>query len=119
MIRRPPRSTLFPYTTLFRSLDANLRWDASSRFAPGHRWGFFPGVAVAWRVSEESFGRRLATFDNLKLRASYGETGNQEGINLYDYLQLITVGRPWPYDRGDPFGQGGQDQPAFLSGMVS
>jgi len=100
-------------------LDANLRWDGSSRFAPGHRWGFFPGVAVAWRVSEEPFGRRLATFDNLKLRASYGETGNQEGINLYDYLQLITVGRPWPYDRGYPFGQGGQDQPAFLSGMVS
>src|SRR2546430_9499107 len=53
MIRRPPRSTLFPYTTLFRSLDANLRWDASSRFAPGHRWGFFPGVAVAWRLTEE------------------------------------------------------------------
>ncbi|PYP60301.1 MAG: SusC/RagA family TonB-linked outer membrane protein [Gemmatimonadetes bacterium] len=100
-------------------LDANLRWDGSSRFAPGHRWGFFPGVAVAWRVSEEPFGRRLATFDNLKLRASYGETGNQEGINLYDYLQLITIGRPWPYDRGYPFGQGGQDQPAFLSGMVS
>ncbi|OLE60019.1 MAG: SusC/RagA family TonB-linked outer membrane protein, partial [Bacteroidetes bacterium 13_1_20CM_4_60_6] len=100
-------------------LDANLRWDGSSRFAPDHRWAFFPGVAVAWRVSEEPFGRRLATFDNLKLRASYGETGNQEGINLYDYLQLITIGRPWPYDRGYPFGQGGQDQPAFLSGMVS
>src|SRR5437899_7777571 len=47
-------------------LDANLRWDGSSRFAPGHRWGFFPGVAVAWRVSEGPFGRRLATFDKLK-----------------------------------------------------
>ena len=96
-------------------LDANLRLDGSSRFAPDHRWGFFPGVAVAWRLSEEPFARHLAAFDNLKLRASYGETGNQEGINLYDYLQLITIGRGYPY----PFGAGGQDQSAFLSGMVA
>ena len=97
-------------------LDATLRYDGSSRFAPDKRWGFFPGVSLAWRVSEEPFARRhLAVFDNLKLRASYGETGNQEGINLYDYLQLITIGRGYPY----PFGPGGQDQSAFLSGMVS
>jgi TonB-linked SusC/RagA family outer membrane protein len=101
-------------------LDATLRYDGSSRFAPDKRWGSFPGVSVAWRLSEEPFVRRhLPSFDNLKLRASYGETGNQEGINLYDYLQLITIGRPWPLDRGYPFGQGGQDQSAFLSGMVS
>ena len=96
-------------------LDANMRWDGSSRFAADRRWGFFPGVAVAWRVSEEPFARGLTMFDNLKLRASYGETGNQEGINLYDYLQLITIGRGYPY----PFGAGGQNQSAFLSGMVS
>src|SRR6266516_3069738 len=72
--------------------------------------------SLAWRISEEPFARRrLAVFDDLKLRASYGETGNQEGINLYDYLQLITIGRGYPY----PFGAGGQDQSAFLSGMVS
>jgi len=97
-------------------LDATLRYDGSSRFQPDKRWGFFPGVSLAWRVSEEPFARRhLAVFDNLKLRASYGETGNQAGIGLYDYLQLITIGRGYPY----PFGPGGQDQSAFLSGMVS
>ena len=97
-------------------LDATLRYDGSSRFRPGKRWGFFPGVSLAWRISEEPFARRhLGTFDDLKLRASYGETGNQEGINLYDYLQLITIGRGYPY----PFGAGGQDQSAFLSGMVA
>src|SRR6266702_3945670 len=97
-------------------LDATLRYDGSSRFRPEKRWGFFPGVSLAWRVSEEPFARRhLGTFDDLKLRASYGETGNQEGINLYDYLQLITIGRGYPY----PFGAGGQDQSAFLSGMVA
>jgi len=94
-------------------LDATLRYDGSSRFRPEKRWGF---LSLAWRVSEEPFARRhLGTFDDLKLRASYGETGNQEGINLYDYLQLITIGRGYPY----PFGAGGQDQSAFLSGMVA
>jgi len=97
-------------------LDATLRYDGSSRFRPDKRWGFFPGVSLAWRVSEEPFARRrLGAFDDLKLRVSYGKNGNQEGINLYDYLQLITVGRGYPY----PFGDGGQDQSAFLSGMVS
>jgi len=96
-------------------LDATLRLDGSSRFAPDKRWGAFPGVSLAWRVSEEPFARNLGPVQSLKLRASYGETGNQEGIGLYDYLQLITIGRGSPY----PFGAGGQDQSAFLSGMVS
>jgi len=96
-------------------LDATLRYDGSSRFAPDKRWGLFPGVSVAWRVSEEPFARRhLGVFDDLKLRASYGENGNQAGINLYDYLQLITIGR-----RTYPFGAGRLDQSAFLEGMVS
>jgi len=73
-------------------------------------------VSLAWRISEEPFARRhLGTFNDLKLRASYGRNGNQEGINLYDYLQLITIGRGYPY----PFGAGGQDQSAFLSEWVS
>ena len=96
-------------------LEANLRYDGSSRFHPDTRWGLFPGVSVGWRLSEESFISDLGLFDNLKLRASYGETGNQEGINLYDYLQRVTIGRGYPY----PFGEGRQDQSAFLSGMVS
>ena len=97
-------------------LDATLRYDGSSRFRPEKRWGLFPGVSLAWRISEEPFARRhLSTFDDLKLRVSYGETGNQEGINLYDYLQLITIGGRGPY----PFGTGGQDQSAYLSGMVA
>jgi len=96
-------------------LDATVRYDGSSRFRPDRRWGFFPGVSLAWRISEEPFARRhLGAFNDLKLRVSYGETGNQEGIRLYDYLQLITVGGD-PY----PFGPGGQDQSAVLAGMVA
>lgn len=97
-------------------LDATLRYDGSSRFAPEHRWGFFPGVSLAWRLSEEPFVRHhLGSSDDLKLRFSYGRNGNQEGINLYDYLQLINVGRGYYY----PFGSGSQGQSAYLSGMVS
>lgn len=96
-------------------LEANLRYDGSSRFHPDTRWGLFPGVSAGWRLSEEDFISDLGMFDNLKLRASYGETGNQEGIDLYDYLQRVTIGRGYPY----PFGDGRQDLSAFLSGMVA
>jgi TonB-linked SusC/RagA family outer membrane protein len=101
-------------------LDATLRYDGSSRFAPEHRWGFFPGVSLAWRLSEEPFvRRRLGAVDDLKLRVSYGRNGNQEGINLYDYLQLISIGRKWPYDPYYPLGPGRPEQSAYLSGMVA
>lgn len=96
-------------------VEANLRYDGSSRFSSNTRWGLFPGVSAGWRMTEEDFVKNLEVFDNLKLRASYGETGNQEGINLYDYYQLISIGRGYPY----PFGAGRQDQSAYLSGMVS
>ena len=56
---------------------ATIRWDGSSRFADGHRWGSFPSAAVAWRISEEDFMENLRSWmSNLKLRASYGKTGN-------------------------------------------
>lgn len=68
-------------------LEANLRYDGSSRFADGHRWGLFPSVSAGWRVSEEDFWKNSGlsnVFDNLKLRASYGVLGNQN-IGVYPY----------------------------------
>jgi len=94
-------------------LEANLRYDGSSRFISGNRWGFFPGISVGWRLSQEDFIKGLGLFNDLKLRASYGQTGNQEGIGLYDYLQLINIGGAYP------FGAGSQTQSASLAGMVS
>lgn len=94
-------------------LEANLRYDGSSRFQPDTRWGLFPGVSVGWRLSEEKFMQSLAFINDLKLRASYGETGNQEVVGLYDYIQLINIGGAYP------FGAGGQAQSASLAGMVS
>lgn len=100
-------------------VEANLRYDGSSRFQPDRRWGLFPGVSVAWRISREAFLKNLRLLNDLKLRASYGQTGNQEGIGFYDYLKLIQLGRPYPFDYPYPFGAGLQSQAASLSGIVS
>lgn len=61
-----------------------FREDASSRWSPDHRWGFFPSVSVGWRVSEEAWMKKLVPFlTNLKLRASYGKMGDDEGAGTY------------------------------------
>ena len=64
---------------------ATLRGDGSSRFAPGHRWGIFPAVAVGWKI-KETFLKDVNWLNDLKLRLGYGITGQQEGIGDYDYL---------------------------------
>ena len=65
-------------------LSGTFRADASSRFAPGNQWGFFPAGSLAWIISEEPFWDKAATRTNtFKFRASYGQTGNN-GIGLYD-----------------------------------
>jgi TonB-linked SusC/RagA family outer membrane protein len=71
------------YSLLDRySFDANLRADASSRFGSDNRWGYFPSVGAAWRLSQESFLRRVKQVNELKLKASLGWTGNQ---NISDF----------------------------------
>jgi iron complex outermembrane receptor protein len=67
-------------------LTATFRRDGSSRFAPTSRWADFPSGAIAWNIKEESFLRNTNTVSQLKLRFSYGLTGQQDGINDFDYL---------------------------------
>lgn len=67
---------------------ANIRADASSRFAKKNRWGFFPSVSAGWKISEENFMQGLNWLSDLKLRVSIGQLGNQE-IDNYAYLTLI------------------------------
>ncbi|MDE5923097.1 MAG: SusC/RagA family TonB-linked outer membrane protein, partial [Muribaculum sp.] len=70
-------------------LEANFRADGSSKFAPGHRWGYFPSVSAGWRISEESFMKATRSWlDNLKLRASYGSLGNNATTSYYMYQSL-------------------------------
>ena len=62
-----------------------MRYDGSSRFGRNNRYGTFPSVSLGWRISEESFMKSLEWLDNLKLRASWGQTGNQEISNIARY----------------------------------
>ena len=63
-------------------LTVSYRADGSSKFTKNNKWAYFPSAALAWRVSEESFLKNIGVIDNLKLRASWGATGNQ-GIDVY------------------------------------
>ena len=62
-----------------------MRYDGSSRFGRNNRYGTFPSVSLGWRISEENFMKSLDWLDNLKLRASWGQTGNQEISNIARY----------------------------------
>lgn len=71
---------------------ATVRTDGSSRFAKKNRWGVFPSVAAAWRMSEEHWFEKTFWLTDLKLRAGYGQTGNQESVGNYAYAsELQTV----------------------------
>ena len=68
-----------------------MRADGSSKFAPGHKWGYFPSVAASWNVAEEEFLRYVPQISSLKLRTSYGVTGNNR-IGNYDYMASLDSG---------------------------
>ena len=69
-------------------LTATARYDGSSRFGANNKWGFFPSVGLAWRASQEAFLIDNKYITNLKLRASFGVTGNQEIGNYKSLAQL-------------------------------
>ncbi len=73
------------------TLNLSGRYDGSSRFADGNRWGFFPSAGLAWKISNEKFLENVKFIDNAKLRVSYGETGNNQ-IGSYRSLAAATLG---------------------------
>lgn len=76
-------------------LTATIRRDGSSKFAKGNKWGWFPSVALAWRTSQESFLRDNPVINNLKVRAGWGATGNQN-VSDYAYMALLSYKTtPW------------------------
>lgn len=70
-------------------LTATVRRDGSSRFGNKHRWGTFPSVSAAWRISEESFFNNTKAVSDLKLRLGYGQTGSQASVSNYGYLPTL------------------------------
>lgn len=78
--------------------EANLRADASSRFAKGNRWGYFPSFSGAWRISEEAFMENAREWlTNLKIRASWGKLGNQNALSdYYPWMNTYSLGASYP-----------------------
>lgn len=96
-------------------IEGQFRYDGSSKFAKGHRWGFFPSVSLGWVVSEEPWFKKiefLKGVDQLKLRASYGEMGDDSGAN-YDWV----AGYTYPSTSGNSEkGYYNQYAPGFIFG---
>ena len=91
--------------------EVNVRADASSRFAKENRWGYFPSFSAGWRLGEESFIKNLGIFDNLKLRASWGQLGNQNtgsrnNADYFPYLTIVTQDNSRSYNYGNTFAPG-------------
>ena len=78
-------------------LTATLRADGTSRFSKDNRWGYFPSVGIGWRVHEEAFMKDVKWLNNLKLRVSYGETGQQEIGSNYGYMPVYNLSNPGAY----------------------
>lgn len=83
--------------------DGTLRRDGSSKFAPGFKWGIFPGVSAAWRISEEGFMKRFTFISDLKLRAGTGKLGNDKTAS---FAFLSTVSNTPDYALGSGNGNG-------------
>jgi iron complex outermembrane receptor protein len=87
-------------------LAGTIRRDGSSKFNPNNRWGTFPSGAFAWKIKEESFLKNVKAISDLKLRVSYGITGQQDGISDYDYISYYNLsGNQAEYQLGNNFYQ--------------
>ena len=79
-------------------LQATIRRDGSSVFGKNNRWGTFPSVSAAWNITEESFMKDQNIFDNLKLRAGYGVSGNAMGFDVYSSYETYGASGTFVYD---------------------
>lgn len=95
------------YTLMSKYLfEANVRADASSRFSKANRWGVFPGFSAGWRLSEEDFIKDVSAISNLKLRASWGQLGNQTISGYWPYLTVIGQNNNLSYSYNGSFSPG-------------
>lgn len=88
-------------------LSAVARYDGSSVFPPGSKFGFFPGISVGWRISEEAFLKGNSAISNLKLRAGYGKVGNPLNAGRFAYLYSINFGITYPFGPDGAINTGG------------
>lgn len=84
-------------------ISASIRRDGYSGFAPGHKWGDFPGVSVGWRISEEPFMTTVPAITDLKIRASYGSLG-VNNVGPFDWQSVINLNTLYPFNNSNQAG---------------
>lgn len=85
-------------------IDVTMRYDGASKFGENNKYGFFPAVSGAWRIIDEPFLQDQQIFSDLKLRASYGVTGNAAAIGPYNSLALVSSGNNYQFDHNYSIG---------------
>ena len=83
---------------------ATFRADGNSKFAPGNKWGYFPGFSAGWRISNEPFFNNEGFISNLKVTAGWGQLGSDGGVTALQYLALISQGRRYSFGGGEVVG---------------
>lgn len=84
-------------------LEANFRYDGSSRFAKDHRWGLFPSFSAGWRIDREEFMKNVSWISSLKPRFSWGKIGNQE-IALWSYINAVSLNQNYSFGSTESLG---------------
>lgn len=84
-------------------LESTFRADASAKFPPEHRWGYFPSVSLGWRLDQENFIKKISSIDELKLRASYGSSGI-DNVGNFQYLTGYQFAGQWLIGSGTQVG---------------
>ena len=85
-------------------LSASVRRDGYSGFAPGKKWGNFPGVSIGWRMNEENFMKAVPAISELKLRASYGSLGSIANVGSYEYQSFINTNTAYDFNNASVTG---------------
>lgn len=80
----------------------NFRADASSRFPTSNKWGYFPSVALGWKISQEEFLKNVSWLSLLKLRLGWGQIGNQNALGAYPYQETVSGSKQYRYLYGNP-----------------
>jgi len=80
-------------------LEANTRFDGSSRFPPNNRWGVFPSVSLGWVLTKEHFLEKVSWLSNLKLRGSLGNLGNQNIGSAYPSVAVVSSGQNYSFNQ--------------------
>lgn len=95
-------------------LDGTLRYDGSSRLAPGQKWDYFPSFAAAWRITGEKFFPKTTFINDIKIRGGWGRLGNFQSAGFYKFLSGVSLSADYSLGSGNGNGVGSQVQAARL-----